>query len=105
MQSPIYGQTASRFSFAARPSAAAFYPVSNGTESLSDREIEVLRHVAEGLSNKEVARELDLQEKTVKHYMTSILQKLQARNRVELHLQDRVRVLLGDRFDLNATLG
>ncbi|MFT6773923.1 MAG: two-component system nitrate/nitrite response regulator NarL, partial [Paracoccaceae bacterium] len=28
-------------------------------------------------SNKEVGRELDLQEKTVKHYMTDILQKLQ----------------------------
>ncbi len=35
------------------------------------------------MSNKEVGRELDLQEKTVKHYMTQILQKLQARNRVE----------------------
>ena len=35
------------------------------------------------MSNKEVARALDLQEKTVKHYMTNILKKLQVRNRVE----------------------
>lgn len=50
---------------------------------LSSREEDILRLVAQGKSNKEVARDLDLQEKTVKHYMTSILQKLQVRNRVE----------------------
>lgn len=51
--------------------------------SLTDREVEILKLVAKGHSNKEVGRLLDLQEKTVKHYMTSILQKLQVRNRVE----------------------
>jgi two-component system nitrate/nitrite response regulator NarL len=51
--------------------------------SLTDREDQILRLVAKGLSNKEVGRELELQEKTVKHHMTSILQKLKARNRVE----------------------
>lgn len=51
--------------------------------SLSPRETEILKLVAVGKSNKEVGRELDLQEKTVKHYMTIILQKLQAKNRVE----------------------
>lgn len=51
--------------------------------SLTGREEQILRLVAEGLSNKEVGRKLDLQEKTVKHHMTSILQKLHARNRVE----------------------
>jgi two-component system nitrate/nitrite response regulator NarL len=39
--------------------------------------------VARGLSNKAVARELDLQEKTVKHHMTRILNKLQVKNRTE----------------------
>ena len=52
-------------------------------EDLTAREEEILRLVATGMSNKEVARELDLQEKTVKHYMTAILGKLQAKNRVE----------------------
>ena len=50
---------------------------------LSRREEDILKLVAQGLSNKEVGRKLDIQEKTVKHYMTSILQKLQVRNRVE----------------------
>lgn len=50
---------------------------------LSRREEDILRLVALGRSNREVGEALDLQEKTVKHYMTSILQKLQVRNRVE----------------------
>lgn len=58
-------------------------------ESLSRREEEILRWVATGLSNKEIAREMDLQEKTIKHYMTNILQKLQVRNRVEAALKAR----------------
>ncbi len=52
-------------------------------EELTKREEDILRRVAKGMSNKEVARELDIQEKTVKHYMTTILSKLHARNRVE----------------------
>jgi two-component system nitrate/nitrite response regulator NarL len=58
---------------------------------LSKREEQILRLVAQGRSNKEVGRELDLQEKTVKHYMTNILQKLQVRNRVEAALLARER--------------
>lgn len=50
---------------------------------LSQREIDVARLLTNGLSNKEIARALNLQEKTVKHYMTQLLQKLRARNRVE----------------------
>ena len=55
-------------------------------DELSKREADILRRVARGLSNREVADALNLQEKTVKHYMTSILEKLQARNRVEAAL-------------------
>jgi DNA-binding NarL/FixJ family response regulator len=50
---------------------------------LSRREEDILKLVALGKSNREVGRDLSIQEKTVKHYMTSILQKLQVRNRVE----------------------
>ncbi|ODN72403.1 LuxR C-terminal-related transcriptional regulator [Methylobrevis pamukkalensis] len=60
-------------------------------DTLTAREEQILRLVAAGLSNKEVGRKLDLQEKTVKHYMTNILQKLQARNRVEAALIARDR--------------
>lgn len=51
--------------------------------SLTRREEEILRLVAAGNSNKEVARRIALQEKTVKHHMTRILQKLNVRNRTE----------------------
>ncbi len=55
----------------------------NPLDDLSKREEDILKLVAQGKSNREVGEALELQEKTVKHYMTSILQKLQVRNRVE----------------------
>ncbi|MBB3711984.1 DNA-binding NarL/FixJ family response regulator [Limimaricola variabilis] len=55
-------------------------------EDLTKREEDILRCVAKGQSNKEVAEALGLQEKTVKHYMTGIMGKLHARNRVEAAL-------------------
>jgi len=60
-------------------------------DGLTKREEDILRLVSEGKSNKEVGRALDLQEKTVKHYMTTILQKLQVRNRTEAALLARDR--------------
>ena len=75
-----------------RPVAVAAEP--NPLDDLSRREEDILKLVAQGKSNREVGEALDLQEKTVKHYMTSILQKLQVRNRVEAamlarqHLRD-----------------
>jgi DNA-binding NarL/FixJ family response regulator len=75
-----------------RPVAVAAEP--NPLDELSRREEDILKLVAIGKSNREVGEALDLQEKTVKHYMTSILQKLQVRNRVEAamlarqHLRD-----------------
>ena len=50
---------------------------------LTIREEQIMSQVAQGLTNKEIARKFSLSEKTVKHYMTSVLQKLQVRNRVE----------------------
>lgn len=73
----------------ARP--AAVEPADSPLASLTAREEQILRLVAEGLSNKEVGRTLALQEKTVKHYMTNVLQKLQARNRVEAAMMARER--------------
>lgn len=64
-------------------------PGAEAGEDLSQREEAILRLVATGLSNKEIARKLELQEKTIKHYMTNILQKLQVRNRVEAALKAR----------------
>jgi DNA-binding NarL/FixJ family response regulator len=53
---------------------------------LTEREQEVLNLVASGLSNKRVALQLDLHEKTVKHHMTRILSKLKVTNRTEAAL-------------------
>jgi two-component system, NarL family, nitrate/nitrite response regulator NarL len=53
---------------------------------LTKREEQILDRVARGLTNKEVAKALQISEKTVKHYMTNIMQKLQVRNRVEAAL-------------------
>jgi DNA-binding NarL/FixJ family response regulator len=55
-------------------------------DELTKREEEILKGVARGLSNREIGVQLEIQEKTVKHYMTTILSKLRARNRVEAAL-------------------
>jgi DNA-binding NarL/FixJ family response regulator len=53
---------------------------------LSSRERQVLELVASGLSNQQIGLKLGLAEKTIKHYMTNILTKLQVRSRVEAAL-------------------
>jgi two-component system nitrate/nitrite response regulator NarL len=60
--------------------------ISNPIDELTRREREVLALVASGLSNAEIGGRLGLAEKTVKHYMTSILGKLQVASRVEAAL-------------------
>ncbi len=50
---------------------------------LTDRELEVLRLVARGLNNREVAKELFISENTVKNHVRNILEKLQLHSRME----------------------
>ena len=50
---------------------------------LTERELEVLIHVARGLANREIARTLFISENTVKNHVRSILEKLQLHSRVE----------------------
>ncbi len=52
-----------------------------GTTSLTKREADVLRGICKGLANKEIARELDLQEVTVKLHVKTLCRKLGAKNR------------------------
>ena len=62
-----------------RPPAGAF-------DELTVRERQILELIAVGAINKEIGQRLHLTEKTVKHYVTNILQKLHVRNRVEAAL-------------------
>lgn len=58
-------------------------PATDPLRQLTERETEILKLVGVGMSNKEVANRLGLQEKTVKHHMTRVLAKLNVKNRTE----------------------
>lgn len=61
-------------------------PAANPLDELTEREREVLALLAQGMTNREIGQQLSLAEKTVKHYVTSVLQKLHVRSRVEAAL-------------------
>ncbi len=67
--------------FAARPLAAAASP--SAIADLTTRELEVLRLIARGLSNSEIATELIVSETTVKTHVARVLMKLGLRDRVQ----------------------
>ncbi|UTC66873.1 MULTISPECIES: response regulator transcription factor [unclassified Treponema] len=54
------------------------------SEDLNDRETDVLELVADGLNNKEISNRLSLSEGTVRNYVSSILEKLNLRDRTQL---------------------
>jgi DNA-binding NarL/FixJ family response regulator len=56
------------------------------TPSLTDREIEVIKALAQGKSNKEIARDLDISEKTVRNHASNIYKKL--------HIFDRTQAVI-----------
>jgi DNA-binding NarL/FixJ family response regulator len=61
---------------------------------LSDRELDVVRLLAGGRSNREIAQELYLAEGTVKNHVTNVLAKLGARDRTQAALRARALDLL-----------
>lgn len=65
-------------------------------EPLTGREHAVLRLLSEGLSNKEIAAKLFLVEGTVRNHVSSILQKLDARDRTQAALKARELGVLGN---------
>ena len=77
----------------AEPPAAA-PAVPEGAAPLSPREEEVLREIARGASNKEIARTLDIAETTVKIHVQHILRKLGLSSRVQaaVYASDRGRI-------------
>ncbi|NLK44601.1 MAG: response regulator transcription factor [Tissierellia bacterium] len=56
----------------------------NFKEELTDREMDILLLVAEGLNNKEIAEKLYLSEGTVRNYISNMLEKLSLRDRTQL---------------------
>jgi DNA-binding NarL/FixJ family response regulator len=56
-------------------------------EGFNDREIEILRLLAGGYSNREIARSIHLAEGTVKNYVSDILEKLETRDRTRAVLK------------------
>ena len=63
-------------------------------EDLTARETEVLRRLAQGLSNKEIAEALSIGEETVKTHVSNVLAKLEAENRAQAIVQALKRGLL-----------
>ena len=61
-------------------------PVNEAIRNLTKREVEILRLVAEGLSNEEIGRKIFISEKTVKTHLTNIFDKLKVNNRFKAAL-------------------
>jgi DNA-binding NarL/FixJ family response regulator len=78
----------------ARVAPPARKPDAGLPEPLSSREQEILQLLAQGLSNSEIAARLSLAQGTVKNYVTTILQKLGARDRTQAALRARELGLL-----------
>jgi DNA-binding NarL/FixJ family response regulator len=71
------------------------------TEALTEREIEVLRLIARGRANKEIARDLSIAEKTVKTHVSSVLGKLGLQSRTQAALYaGRIGLVATDRLGL-----
>jgi DNA-binding NarL/FixJ family response regulator len=63
-----------------RPAEGKGTPV---VDQLTDREVEVLRHLSTGASNREIAKALFISENTVRNHVRSILEKLHLANRAQ----------------------
>jgi len=79
------------FARLARPARAADAGLA---EALSERDVDILKLLAQGLTNREIAGQLFLAEGTVKNYVTALLQKIGARDRTQAALRARELGLL-----------
>jgi len=62
----------------------------DGLGQLTETEVKILQHVSAGMSNKEIARALDISSSTVKNHIHNILEKLQVRRRTDAVARLRV---------------
>jgi DNA-binding NarL/FixJ family response regulator len=86
LQPSVAAKVVAEFARLSRKTVATANPV---IEPLSEREIEILRLIAQGASNREIAGTLFLAEGTVKNHVTNILGKLEARDRTHAALKAR----------------
>lgn len=82
IQSEVAVKVIDRFSQLAKK--AVNKQIDKKAELLTDREVEILRLVAEGKNNKEIAEQLYLSQGTVKNHITRVLVKLDLRDRTQL---------------------
>lgn len=63
-------------------------PIKNGKDpGLTPRDRRILGHLAKGMTNQEIARDLGVNIRTVKHYLTQVFRRMSVRNRVEAILE------------------
>ena len=85
---------ASLFSRIAELTSESKTQIASASVKLTERELDVLRLIAEGLPNKEIAKRLFIEAQTVKNHIHNILDKLQLHNRFETVQYARERKLL-----------
>ncbi|MFC1558280.1 response regulator [candidate division KSB1 bacterium] len=86
--------TASLFSRIAELASDKIPRISQDSIKLTARELEIIKLIAEGLSNKEISQRLFIETQTVKNHIHNILDKLQLHNRLEAVQYARERNLL-----------
>ncbi|WP_086824447.1 response regulator transcription factor [Allokutzneria sp. NRRL B-24872] len=91
LQPSVAAKVVARFAQLSEPTAPQPQPL---VVPLSERELEVLRLLANGQSNREIATALYLAEGTVKNHVTNVLSKLGARDRTQAALRARALNLL-----------
>jgi DNA-binding NarL/FixJ family response regulator len=69
---------------------------STQTQTLTEQERTILTQVANGASNKDIAANLNLSERTIKNYLSIIFQKLQVNNRTEAAIRAMKDGLVGN---------
>lgn len=74
---------ASLFSRIAELASERLPSIADSSVKLTGRELEIINEIAEGLSNKEIAKRLSIETQTVKNHVHNILDKLQLHNRLE----------------------
>jgi DNA-binding NarL/FixJ family response regulator len=67
---------------------------SGDPDELTPREMDVLHLLAQGLSNRKIAAQLSINERTVKYHVSAILAKLEAANRTEAVMRAYERSLV-----------